>query len=143
MAGAAISIVDAEKPTLPTTEVTASQEAHPGSLTSFGVVYVNETAQQAMLQQKKPNFLVGSIIVRERPSSPDSTTPQLVSAMVKRQKGFNSSSGDWEFLVAESSAGKTQMQEKKVNCLSCHENQRESDFVFRTYLPEAVRLDQK
>ncbi|MBC7911916.1 MAG: cytochrome P460 family protein [Pyrinomonadaceae bacterium] len=144
MAGPTISIVDAEKITQPTPEENDNpDEAHPGSFTSFGVVYVNELARQAMLNEKKPAFPVGSIIVREKLETEASTTPQRLSVMIKRAKGFNKNEGDWEYIVADSSKDKTQALEKKINCLSCHGKQAESDYVFRSYLAEDVLSKQR
>lgn len=138
MVGPTVSIVDAEKIAEPVTEENVLTEEHQAN-NSFGVVYVNELARQAMLNEKKPAFPVGSIIVREKLETDTSTKPQLLSVMIKRAKGFNKDAGDWEYIVADSSKGKTQVLEKKINCLSCHSSQAESDYVYRKYLPENVR----
>ena len=68
-----------------------------GTLT-FGVVYANDLAK-AEIEKENPNFLVGSIIVREKNASETNETPETVIAMVKREKGFSKKTGDWEFLV--------------------------------------------
>ncbi len=136
------SIVDAEKITEPVTEENVLTEEHQANA-SFGVVYVNDLARQAMLNEKKPVFPVGSIIVREKLETETSTKPQLLSVMIKRAKGFNKDAGDWEYFVADSSKDKTQVLEKKINCLSCHRSQAESDYVYRQYLTEEIRSKQR
>lgn len=127
-------------------------DAHPTSYISFGVVYVNTIARQAMMLEKEPRFPIGSIIVREKLASATATEPQLLSIMLKREKGFNPAGGDWEFVVAKPSEAQLQKLEperqlqkleRAVNCLSCHGQQQAADFVFRTYLPEDVRAKQR
>lgn len=63
-----------------------------------------------------------------------STTPELLMAMVKREKGFNAPSNDWEFLVLSGDAKNIQAQGKLDNCIACHTAKRSNDFVFRNYL---------
>jgi hypothetical protein len=65
----------------------------------FFIVYVNETGRQAMMSQAKPSFPEGSIIVKEKLLAKDSPAPELLTVMVKREKGFNQGSGDWEYMV--------------------------------------------
>lgn len=151
MAPATVSIVDAEKSKQKAESKTeraqarpgAQEEAHPGSFISYGVVYVNELAREAMMGAREPRFPVGSIIVREKLSTPESTEPQLLSIMIKREKGYDRAGGDWEFIVADNPEGKLRRLEKKINCLSCHGAQSGNDYVFRTYLPEKFRVGQK
>lgn len=49
--------------------------------------------------------------------------------MVKREPGFNSAGGDWEFLLVDGTAAKVLERQKKGSCLDCHAKQRERDFV--------------
>ena len=104
------------------------------------MVYVNEIARQAMMAELKPNFPLGSIIVREKFQTEKSTTPALLSVMIKRAKGFSSGDNDWEFIVADGAEGKLQLREKTINCMSCHSSRIESDYVFRDSLSRDVRL---
>ena len=103
------------------------------------MIYVNEVARQALLDEKKPVFPVGSIIVREKLKMADATTPQLLVAMVKHERGFNPQANDWEFLVIDGNASRIQRREKTGDCLACHSQQKNTDFVFRSYLTEDVR----
>ncbi|MBC7911920.1 MAG: cytochrome P460 family protein [Pyrinomonadaceae bacterium] len=106
--------------------------------TAFAVMYVNELARPAMMTtEAKPAFSVGSIIVREKLTGSESATPELLTVMVKRAKGFNPDASDWEFIVLNGAATETRLRQKVGNCQACHISQKDTDFVFRTYLNEA------
>jgi Cytochrome P460 len=100
---------------------------------SYGVVYANEIAR-AEFEKPNPQFAVGSIIVREKIETPTGTTPQLVIAMVKREKGFSAETGDWEFFVFNGADFKLQKRETKSDCAACHIKAEKTDWVFREYL---------
>ncbi len=116
---------------------------HEEIFASYGVVYVNEFARHALMEQKKPQFPVGSIIVREKLLQPTDAAPQLLVVMVKRERGFNRKANDWEFLMLDGSVSRITRREKTGSCRDCHKHEKENDFVFRSYLPEKVRLSQK
>ncbi|MDX6384115.1 MAG: hypothetical protein QOK48_1688 [Blastocatellia bacterium] len=101
-------------------------------------VYVNDRGRRAMLEQKKPAFPEGSIIVKEKLTEKTSSTPELLTVMIKRGKGFNSTSGDWEYMVVDGSGTNVTAQGKLENCQSCHSARPATDYVFRTYLPSDV-----
>ena len=101
-------------------------------------VYVNDTGRKAMLEQKKPAFPEGSVIVKEKLSEKSSPTPELLTVMIKRGKDFNPNSGDWEYMVVDGTATNIQAQGKLENCQSCHSAKPGTDYVFRTYLPSQV-----
>jgi hypothetical protein len=73
------------------------------------VIYVNDAARQALVDEKK------------------------------HERGFNPKANDWEFLVIDGDASRIQRREKTGDCLACHSQQKNTDFVFRSYLPEDVR----
>ena len=104
------------------------------------MVYVNELARQPMLTERKPSFPQGSIIVREKLETETSTTPALLSVMIKREKGFSLGDNDWEFIVADGAEGKLQLRERTINCMRCHSSQIESDYVYRYSLSRDDRL---
>lgn len=130
-----------EKPVPDRVEVKA--EDHSLSHTVFATVYANEIAHSAMLTEGTPLFPVGSIIVREKLLSRESTEPELLTVMVKRAKGFNPDAGDWEFAVVDGAAVQTRFRQKVGDCQACHVSQKEDDYVFRTYLRKGVILIQK
>lgn len=105
----------------------------------YFTVYVNEIGRQAMMSEIKPAFPEGSIIVKEKLLAADSASPELLTVMVKREKGFNQESGDWEYMVVDGEQTKIEGRGKLANCQSCHALQSKTDYVFRSYLPEDVR----
>lgn len=60
--------------------------------------------------------------------------PELLTAMIKRQKGFNPAANDWEFLVLSGDATTIKKREKTGACQSCHASVSDKDFVFDNYL---------
>ena len=102
-------------------------------------VYVNSTGKDEMLTKVHPKFPIGTVIVKEKLSSFRSTTPELLTLMIKREKDFNPEVGDWEFLVLDGAATKVTDRGKLENCRSCHLSYDYSDYVTRTYLPDNVR----
>lgn len=89
-----------------------------------------------MLERKAPSFPAGSVIVKEKLPSRDSDTPELLTVMIKKGKGFNPASGDWEYMVVDGSGSKVLAQGKLENCQSCHTAKPATDYVFRTYLSD-------
>lgn len=103
-------------------------------------VYVNELGRTAMMEQAKPSFPEGSVIVKEKLPDRSSQSPELLTVMIKRGKGFNNESGDWEYMVVDGSGTKVEAQGKLEKCQSCHLANQQKDYVFRTYLPYDVKL---
>ena len=100
---------------------------------SFGVVYANDLAK-AEIEKDKPVFPEGSIIVREKRAKAEDETPQVIIAMVKREKGFSKKTNDWEFFVFNGADLKVERRETKGNCSACHAQADKTDWVFRDYL---------
>ncbi|HEV7396970.1 MAG TPA: cytochrome P460 family protein [Pyrinomonadaceae bacterium] len=96
---------------------------------SFGVVWVNAAGESAMASPK-PQFPEGSIIVREKFLKKDDANPDLLAVMIKRQKGFKSASGDWEYLLLEGDLSKVRSRSATGVCNDCHLQQKAMDFVF-------------
>jgi hypothetical protein len=109
----------------------------------FIVVYVNRPGQKGMMEELHPRFPEGSVIVKEKLTSAGSTSPELLTAMLKREKGFNPAGNDWEFFVLSGDAKTIREQGKLENCLACHTAKRNDDFVFRNYLPSDVPMKWK
>lgn len=98
-------------------------------------VYVNEVGRAAMLGQLQPTFPEGSVIVKEKLENKTSQTPELMTVMIKRGKGYNPNNGDWEYMVVDGSGAKILDRGKLEACESCHDLVRfRTDYVFRTYL---------
>jgi hypothetical protein len=103
-------------------------------------VYVNRIGQDAMFTSENPKFPAGSIIVKEkfRKSPADSPTPlrpDLLTVMIKREENFNPECGDWEF-AAVSPQLQSIARGMIESCQRCHQNLRDSDYLFRSYIPK-------
>ena len=84
-------------------------------------------------------FPSGAIIIREKLPNATSQSPELLAVMMKREKGFNTTANDWEFLVLNGTATKVERREKKGQCQQCHSSEKKKDFVFRNYSPQGSR----
>lgn len=104
------------------------------------LVFVNKTGEKAMFQQGATEFPDGSVIVKEkhvRPETVDwrkptkaqilSQKPELLTVMVKEN-------GSWSYYVVGED-GQVQDAEVKT-CRGCHDVNKKTDYVFRTYLGE-------
>lgn len=107
-------------------------------LKKYLTVYINDIGRKAMLEQEKPKFPEGSVIVKEKLPDEKSQTPELLTVMIKQKKGFNSESGDWEYMVADGAGKKVEGRGDLQNCQACHFNRKETDYIFRTYLSKAA-----
>ncbi len=99
---------------------------------------MNNLARTTALASGK-TYPVGAAIVREKLLTPTSDSPEMVAAMVKREKGFNPAADDWEFLVINGSMTKIKTRQKKGACQQCHDSQKHRDFVFHN--PQAPAFD--
>jgi len=118
--------------------ISGQQEPSP-HLSKYISVFVNPVAREEMMTKGSPKFPIGSMIVKQKLGSADSTTPELLTAMIKRGPGYNPESGDWEYLVLDGIASKIIEQGKLKECSGCHRSYKHSDFVTRTYLPQTVQ----
>ena len=102
-------------------------------------VYVNDTGKTAMMEQARPNFPPGSVIVKEKLPDKSSQSPELLTVMIKREKEFNASGGDWEYMVVDGRGQAVTDRGKLESCQGCHLSTPQSDYIFRSYLPDEVR----
>ena len=102
-------------------------------------VFVNGTGKDAMMKSAHPSFPEGSVIVKQKLLTKDAKTPELLTVMVKRQKGLSPASGDWEYIVTDGNGKQIEAQGFLKNCQSCHALNKDTDYVFRSYLTEATR----
>ena len=102
----------------------------------FFTVYVNAAAETTMMTGTPPVFPVGSIIVKEKLPSEKSKSPELLTVMIKREAGYDSANGDWEYLVLNGAASQIESRGKLESCQSCHSHRKETDFVFGNYVPD-------
>jgi len=107
-------------------------------------VYVNATGKDAMLSNGKKAFPVGSIIVKEKFVRPKTKNfwdtaklskdamPELLTVMVKREKGFDPANGDWEYQVLKGDGSKRTSVGLEY-CAKCHAGRKSRDYVFGEY----------
>lgn len=101
----------------------------------FITVYVNDIGRHAMMEEKMPRFPQGSIIVKEKLTTRESSAPELLTVMVKREPGYNSENGDWEYMALDGPGKSVQARGKLENCQACHLTVKDRDYVSRNYLP--------
>ena len=97
------------------------------------MVYANDLARKAYSKYGSPDFAVfpvGSILVREKLMRLNTGKPQVLTVMIKREKGFNPAGGDWSFLTIDGARTKVHQRKKKGSCLECHQAVSTRDFVF-------------
>lgn len=102
-------------------------------------VFVNDIGKGEMMKKKSPKFPVGTVIVKEKLPDAESTDPELLTVMIKREKNYNPAVGDWEFLTFNGDGTKTTARGKLESCQACHVPEEPTDFVARTYLPYKIR----
>lgn len=95
-------------------------------------VYVNDIGKHAMMEEKKPIFPVGSAIVKEKLGDYKSKAPELLTIMVKREKGFDPAGGDWEYFLMDGKAKKFIKTDVK-SCKKCHAAEVDTDYVKRSF----------
>jgi Cytochrome P460 len=122
---------------------TLSRVADNPHFNKYLSVFVNQEGREAMMAKREPTFPVGSMIVKQKLSANDSTTPELLTAMLKREKGYNPDSGDWEYLLLDGTASKIVERGKLDSCNACHKMYKKQDYVTRLYLPQSVAKDLK
>lgn len=101
--------------------------------TTFARIFANDLAN-SVIKDDKPVFPVGSVIVREKLLKADDKTPEVLTVMVKRKKGFSKKTGDWEYFVLSGDRADIKQREKVGSCSKCHAAAKENDFVFRDFL---------
>lgn len=106
---------------------------HEKGVKTFGRVYANDAALSE-IYKNKPVFPAGSMIVREKLLNEKDEVPELVTVMLKHEKGFSSKTNDWEYFVLDSNLSKIMKSEKAGECSKCHAGASETDMVFKTYL---------
>lgn len=95
-------------------------------------VFMNDLAHAAHSQTPR-RYPVGSAIIKAKYSIPylgdQVQAPEWAFAgMIKREAGYDSNNGDWEYFYY--SASKELAQGKLQNCIDCHSGVSYTDFVF-------------
>lgn len=100
---------------------------------TFARVYANDLALE-QIGKDKPVFPAGSMIVREKLLTETAETPEIVTVMLKREKGFSRKTSDWEFFIIDGAVSSVKLSERVGTCSKCHAQAAETDMVFKTYL---------
>lgn len=94
-----------------------------------------------------PNFKAyqpGTVVLKENfaasHGSPD--TALTITMMIKRQPGYDSQFGDWEYVQFDAKgnmllAGNTSDPAVKQNCSNCHVNVAERDYIFANFFSKS------
>jgi Cytochrome P460 len=108
-----------------------SQNPHDRSAIT---VYVNNLGIKAMMSPKSILFPTGSVIVKKKvdPRSLDDAV-LLYTVMIKNQLAFNPKAGGWEFATISGKPPQIQSRGDLASCMECHIQQKQNDYVFRTY----------
>jgi hypothetical protein len=114
-----------------------AQDASDPHNNKFVTVYVNGIGTVAMMHAKTPVFPLGTVIVKEKAAAAGGP-PELLTVMRKCEKGYDPSSGDWQYLVLNGAATQVTAEGKLQTCQSCHAQWRKTDYVSRGYLPDSV-----
>jgi hypothetical protein len=122
----------------PTATQTAMERDSPHR-DKFITVYVNDIGRTAMMEEAQPHFPVGSIIVKEKLPGKDSTSPELLTVMIKREAGYDQAGGDWEYMALDGTGKTVQARGHLEKCQACHVMVKDTDYVSRIYLPQEIR----
>jgi len=121
----------------PTAKQIKMEEDNPHN-DKFITVYVNDIGRHAMMEHKVSRFPKGSVIVKEKLATKDSSSPELLTVMIKREVAYNPENGDWEYMGLDGSGKTVQARGKLEKCQACHRTVSHNDYVYREYLPEEV-----
>lgn len=78
---------------------------------------------------------VGTTIIKEKHTGLIAKgSPNEYGAMIKREPGYDSAHGDWEYLYVVLSPEKTVTRGRLESCIDCHSHAKDKDYLFRTYL---------
>jgi len=66
-------------------------------------------------------------------------SPTAVAAMVKRDAGYDSAHGDWEYVYTTLGEKPETQRGKLDTCITCHRIRAGQDYLFRTYFGTAKK----
>jgi cytochrome P460 len=116
-------------------QMCASVAPQPPQADKYLRVYVNDVGRDAMFQATNPKFPVGSIIVKEKLPSIDSSEAEFYTIMVKRESSYDPAHGNWQYLTMSGNRSSLEAPKNVASCQACHDVYRDiSDSVVREYL---------
>ena len=103
-------------------------------------VFANPAAWRAVAKRNELPLPVGAVIVKEKwltrhiPGTieydRDDRGPGAYAAMIKREAGYDSEHGDWEYVYVARGADSTVERGHLSNCRECHSKARDTDYLF-------------
>lgn len=96
-------------------------------------IVVRATPDAMAAYRNRQAMPVGSTVVKEKHKD---GTMVAYSVMRKRQAGFDAVGGDWEYGYFAADGKGSFARGRGDTCAACHARARESDFLFRSYLPK-------
>lgn len=99
----------------------------------FVEVFVNAKGAKRMFESNTKPYPVGTVIVKAKFSHARGGTPELLTVMRKRETGFDTKNGDWEYAAIDPKTMRAPKQEIK-HCQSCHQEVATADFVYGSYV---------
>ena len=108
----------------------------PGDSVFYIDVFANSIAKESLLKGAAI-FPAGSVIVKRKSLEPDGGRTEYFTGMRKREPGYFSTCGDWEFFVLNARMEEVEAG-RLASCAECHQKWPERDFVSRTYFDPNV-----
>ena len=97
-------------------------------------VYVNTTAR-AVIMAGKGRYPAGSLIVKSKFRNKDASEKiELYTVMRKRDVGYDTKNGDWEYSVVDGRTRRVLARGTIESCINCHAEYKSTDYVTREYL---------
>ena len=97
----------------------------------FREIFVNEIGQSVEFGTSDYPFPEGSIIVKESYKNKSGSKGAMdnLTIMVKRESGYSSEYGDWEYIMAKPD-GTITKQGRLSMCIGCHSKSQDKDYTF-------------
>lgn len=105
----------------------------------------DEDEEGKQTQSKFKAYPVGTVIAKEGFDSSKGKPGNalFISIMRKREKGYDSANGDWEYLQFDPNGqtllkGKATQKDVQAQCASCHLNVADRDFIFSSFYTGSI-----
>lgn len=99
-------------------------------------IYASVAAEETMARRRTV-FPAGSVIVKEKLARDGSVAG--VGGMVKREPGYDTKNGDWEYFYSDKATGFA--IGRLENCSTCHASPKTTDHVFSALRFQAIETD--
>ncbi|RYD85172.1 MAG: hypothetical protein EOP84_03325 [Verrucomicrobiaceae bacterium] len=91
-------------------------------------IYVTREGEAAF-RTPEAKFPVGTIVLKQKFSSPEAKEAEFYTGMRKREKGYNPDCGDWEFFTMNADRRAFTAQGRIDSCMDCHRTYAKTDFI--------------